>query len=208
MSSWLFFRTFFIDGQASMRTYFSIIPWIFLFIIPAITMRLWSEEKKLGTIEILMTLPVKDYDVVIGKFLGSLSFLIIMIALSFPIPILVLSLGNADLGVIVSSYLGTIFLGASYLAIGLYVSSFTKNQIISFIVAIALSFFLFILGEDIVTYFVPQTLVPVVQYLGLSKHFDSIIRGVLDTRDIIYYLSIIGLFLYLNVRSIAKWKAN
>ncbi|OGJ49552.1 ABC transporter [Candidatus Peregrinibacteria bacterium RIFOXYB2_FULL_32_7] len=202
LSSWIFFRTFFLNGQASMRAYFSLLPWIFLFIIPAITMRLWAEEKKSGTIEILMTLPVKNYEIVLGKFFGSLVFLSLMLILTFPIPIIILMLGSADIGVIFASYLGTFFLGASYLSIGLFVSSFTNNQIISFIISIALCFALFIIGEEIVSFFVPQILVPLVQYLGLGTHFDSIVRGVVDSRDIIYYLSVIGISLYLNTRTI------
>jgi ABC-2 type transport system permease protein len=191
-----------------MRKFFNVLPWIFLFLIPAITMRLWAEEKKLGTIEGLMTLPVKDYEVVLGKFFASLIFLGIALFLSLPIAIIIALLGNTDFGVIIASYIGAILLGAAYLSLGLFISSFTKNQIIAFIVSIAVSFALFIVGEDIVAYFVPQILVPFVQYLGLGIHFNSIIRGVLDSRDIIYYISIITLFLYLNTYTIEnnKWK--
>ncbi len=208
LSSWIFFRTFFFNNQASMRNFFSLMPFLFLFIIPAITMRLWSEEKKLGTLEVLMTLPVKDIDVVIGKFLGTLIFLFIMLVLSLPVAIIVVSLGKVDLGAIMTGYLGLLLMGAAYISIGLFVSSFTKNQIISFIVAIAISFFLLVIGQEIVTYFVPQQLVPLLQYIGLSKHFDSIMRGVIDSRDIIYYFSITSIFLYLNAKVIEKWKSS
>lgn len=208
ISSWLFFRTFFLNNQASMRAMFALMPWLFLFIIPAITMRQWAEEKKLGTIEVLMTLPVTNSEVVLAKFFGSLAFVAIMLTLTMPTALIVILLGDADLGVILSSYLGSLLLAATYLAIGLFVSSFTRNQIISFIISIAISFGLFIVGENIVSYFAPQTLIPLFQYLGLGTHFNSIARGVIDSRDLIYYLSVISIFLYLNARTIEKWKSN
>ena len=130
VGNWLFFKNFFLIGEASLRSYFEFLPWIFLFMSPAITMRLWSEEKKSGTIEFLLTLPVTDWQVVWGKFLGALTFLVISLALTFTLPITVASLGNVDWGPIIGSYLGSLFLGGAYLALGLFISSLTKNQII------------------------------------------------------------------------------
>ena len=208
LSSWLFLRGFFIFGQANMRSFFGLMPWIFLFFVPAVTMRLWAEEKKLGTMEILMTLPVRDHEVVLGKFLASFCFLMLTIALSFPLVITVAFLGDPDGGPIIGSYLGVLLMGGAYLAIGLFVSSLTENQIIAFIISIVLIFALIIIGQDIVLFAVPNLLVPILSYLSLEVHFDSITRGVIDSRDLIYYFSVIGFFLYLNVRKLetGKWK--
>jgi ABC-2 type transport system permease protein len=205
---WLFFANFFLMGQASMRSYFNFLPWIFLFLIPAITMKLWAEEKKLNTTEILYTWPIENYEIILGKFIASLLFLTLTLVCSLSIPISISFIGSLDWGVVIASYLGALFLGSAFLAIGLYISSLTDNQIIAFIVSIALSFVLFIIGESLITYFLPNFLINIFQYLGLGAHFNSIGRGVLDSRDIIYYLSIIGFFLYLNVRQIdsRKWK--
>ncbi|MFC1598699.1 ABC transporter permease subunit [Patescibacteria group bacterium] len=205
---WIFFTNFFLMGQASMRAYFSFLPWVFLFLIPAITMKLWAEEKKLNTTEILYTWPIENYEIILGKFIASLLFLALALACSLSIPISISFIGGLDWGVVIASYIGALFLGAAFLAIGLFISSLTDNQIIAFIVSIALSFILFIIGESLITYFLPNFLIGVFQYLGLGYHFNSISRGVLDSRDIIYYLSIIGFFLYLNVRQIEshRWK--
>jgi ABC-2 type transport system permease protein len=206
LSTWLFLKGFFLIGEASMRTYFGLIPWIFLFFVPAITMRLWAEERKVGTMELLMTLPVTDAEAVLGKFLASLAFLLLSLALSFVIPIVVAALGDPDPGQIIGGYLGSVLMGAAFLAIGLFVSSLTENQIVAFIVSVVGIFGLFILGEDFVLFGLPDRLVPVFSFLGLAGHFDSVSRGVVDSRDIIYYLSVIGFFLYLNVKSIEARK--
>jgi len=205
--SWLFLKAFFVVGEASMRNFFAIIPWVFLFFIPAVTMRSWAEEKKSGTMELLMTWPLTDLEAVLGKFLASLSFLLVSLALTFVLPIVVAALGNPDPGEIFGGYLGAVLIGAAYLAIGLFISSLTENQIVAFILSIVGIFGLFILGEDFVLFGIPDRLVPVLSYLGLAGHFDSISRGVIDSRDIVYYLSVIGFFIYLNVKSIEarKW---
>lgn len=208
LSSWLFFRQFFIVNQANMRDFFVLLPWIFLFLVPAITMRLWAEEKRGGTLEVLMTFPVKDYEVVLGKFLASLIFLSIALAFSLIIPAIIMYLGNPDVGVIVTSYLGTLFLGGAFLAIGLWVSSMAKNQIVAFVLAIFISFIFLIIGDSIVTLSLPDFLVPIARYLGLNAHYQSIARGVIDSRDIVYYVSFIFFFLFLNMQNLEqrKWK--
>jgi len=137
VGNWLYFNSFFLVGQASMRQYFLLLPWIFLFLCPAVTMRLWAEEKKSGTVEFLMTLPITDWQVVLGKFFGSLIFIFISLLLSFSIPVSLYFIGNLDFGPIIGSYLGALFLSGSYLALGIFISSLTKNQIIAFL----LSFF-------------------------------------------------------------------
>ena len=207
-SSWLFFRTFFLIGQAHMRPLFGILPWLFLILAPAITMRSWAEEKKMGTMEVLMTLPLKDYEIVLGKFLASFIFLITAVLLTFPLALTIYFLGEPDNGTIVGGYLGACLMGGAYLAIGLFISSLTQNQIVAFIVSIVVCFAFLIIGEDIVLMSAPAILSPVFTYLGLGAHFESISRGVIDSRDLLYYSSVIGFFLFLNTLAIEsrKWK--
>ncbi len=208
LTTWLFFRGFFLMNQASIRNYFTFLPWIFLFLIPSISMRMWAEEKKQGTLELLMTLPVTDLQAVLGKFFASFIFLCLTVLLSFPLPLTVAYLGDLDIGPIIGGYLGAFLMGAAYLAIGLFVSSLNENQIVAFILGIALTFLLFIIGEPIVLFALPESLIPLFKFVGLGTHFESIGRGVIDSRDVLYYLSIIFIFLLLNIRSLEsrKWK--
>lgn len=202
VSSWLFFQNYFVNAQADMRYFFDLMPWLFLFIVPAITMRVWAEEKKLGTIELLLTMPIKDVHIVLGKFLAAFLFLAIALLLSFMVPVVVRWSGPADLGVIFASYLGTLFLGGAYIALGIWLSAFTDNQIIAFILSIVASFVFFIISQVFVLQSVPNFLAAFFQFLGLGSHYTSITRGVIDSRDILYYVSFIGFFLFLNVRQI------
>jgi len=208
IGNWLFFNYFFVAGQASLRNYFSLLPWIFLFLSPAITMRLWAEEKKSGTVEFLLTLPITDWQAVLAKFFGALVFLLICLALTLTLPFSVSSLGNLDWGPVIGSYLGALFLGGSYLALGLFISSVTKNQIIAFVLGLAACFGAFIIGTEFVLASAPQTFVPVLKFIGLGSHFYNIAKGVIDTKDVLYYLSFIFLFLWLNTSIIEKrsWK--
>lgn len=208
LTHWLFFRGFFLFNQATLRPFFALLPWVFLFFVPAITMRLWAEERKLGTMEVLMTLPLKDYEVVLGKFFAGYGLLILTVLLSFPLVIVVATFGDPDSGQLWGGFLGAILLGGAYLSLGLFVSSLSENQIVAFILGVALSFLLLILGESFVLLAAPGWLAPLLAYLGLHTHFESIGRGVLDSRDVIYYLSVMVFFLFLNVRSVEsrKWK--
>jgi ABC-2 type transport system permease protein len=208
LTNWLFFQTFFLQGQASMRSYFGILPMLFLFFIPAIAMRLWAEEKKSGTIELLMTLPLKVSEIVAGKFLAAYAFLTVSFVFSISVPISVAIAGDPELGQILCGYLGVLLMGGAYLAIGMFVSNLTENQIIAFILGVVVTFIMFILGSPIVTFRLPSMLVPVFTFIGLGGHYDSIIRGVIDTRDIIYYGSVMGVFLFLNAYFIEtrKWR--
>ena len=192
VSTWLFFWLggFFLENQAHMRAFFVLMPWMFLFIAPATTMRLWAEEKKMGTVEILMTLPVRSYEVILGKYLASFVLFAVMICLTFPVPALVFYLGDPDGGQIFASYIGVFLMGAAYIAIGLCASTLTENQIIAFILGIVMSLVFFLVG------FADMQLL---SYLGLGTHFMSIARGVIDSRDLIYYFSMTGFFLYLSV---------
>lgn len=207
VSSWFFFSSFFLNNQATMRSFFSILPWIFLFLIPSITMRMWAEEQKMGTLEVLMTAPVTEWEAVLGKFFASFSFLLITLLSSLVIPIILLFIGSPDFGAIVGGYFGAFFLGGAYLAIGLWVSSLTDNQIVAFIVSVLIVFTLFVMGEPLILRGLPDFFVPIFKYMGLGVHFESIMRGVLDSRDIIYYVLLIFTFLYLNVASLKtrKW---
>lgn len=208
VGNWLFFNYFFLIGQASMRNYFSILPWIFLFLSPAITMRLWAEEKKSGTVEFLLTLPITDWQAVLAKFFSALAFLSIMLLLTITLPITISIIGDIDVGQIIGSYLGALFLGGSYLALGLFISSLTKNQIIAFVLGLVACFAAFIIGAPFVLASAPQFAMPTMKFLGLGSHFYNISKGVIDSKDIIYYCSFIFIFLWLNVRVIERreWK--
>jgi len=207
-TNFMYFQPFFLINQADMRSYFGLLPWVFLFFVPAITMRGWAEEKKSKTVELLLTWPVSDAEVVLGKFLASLAFLAITVALSVTIPVTLFIIGSPDPGPIIGGYAGALLMGAAYLAIGLWVSSHTENQIVAFILAWVAIFVLMIVGHPLVTLKTPAFLVPLFSFLGLFTHFESIERGVIDTRDVIYYLSMAGVFLFLNAQSLGGRKSE
>jgi len=170
-----------------------------------LTMRLLAEEKKLGTWELLLTAPVRDTEIVLGKYLGSLGVLLVMLALTLYYPLLLIWFGDPDIGPIVTSYLGLILLGSSALAIGLFASSVTSNQIVAAVVAGGILFALWFVGLAIGL--VPETVGDLLAYISLMGHFADFTRGIIDTRAIIYYLSITAMFLFLTVRSIetGRW---
>lgn len=205
-SFWLFFKNYFLIGQNDMRDFFSILPWIFLFLIPALTMRLWSEEYRQGTVETLLTSSIPLRWVVLGKFFASAFFFLIALLLTVTLPLTLSALGNLDWGVVFSAYIGAFLLGSAYIALGLAISSITNNQIVAFIITVIVSFAFLIIGDPIITYAAPSFLVPILHSISLGTHFNSVIRGVIDTRDIIYYLSFIFLFLYCNYLSLLSRK--
>lgn len=211
ISSALFFvipGDFFRANAASMRAYFDFLPFIYLIFIPLVTMRAWSEERKSGTLELLLSMPLRETEVVIGKFLASFAFLFIALAGTLTIPISIAYLGQPDWGVIVGAYVGALVLGAACISIGLYMSSLTENQIVAAIFTFAIILLLLLIG------FMPVYLgslgwfVYFAEYISLLSHFQNILRGVLDTRDLVYYVSVVVLFLYLNVKNIEarKWR--
>jgi ABC-2 type transport system permease protein len=208
LSSWLFLRVFFLTGQASMRPFFSLMPWLFLVFVPAVAMRMWAEERRSGTDEMLLTLPVTDGDAVLGKFIAAFGFLALTLALTFPVPIIVSTFGDPDVGPIIGGYVGLLLMGAAYVSISLFASSLSDSQVVAFIVGVSVTFVLTVLGESIVLAAVPRWLAPVLSHLGLARRFASVARGVLDSRDIVYYASVIVFFLYANVRVVAdrKWR--
>ncbi len=203
---WFFFSDLFLVNHASLRNLFNIIPFIFMFFVPAITMRLISEEKRSGTIEVLVTLPVRDYEIILGKFLASLVLIAVAVLLTSVYVITLSGIADFDLGSVVSGYIGLIFLGAAYLSIGIFTSSLTQNQIVAFITSFVIIFALFML--DKVLMFMPTILASFLEYLSVSYHFSNISRGVIDSRDVVYYLSLIFFFLFLAVRALEnrKWR--
>ena len=194
VTGWFFFTTFFLHNQASLRNFFALLPITFSFVIPAITMRLFSEELNVGSYEILLTLPVTFLDVVLGKFLAALAFVAIMLIPTVSYPITISFLGDLDWGPVVGGYLGAILLGGCFAAIGLFASSLTRNQIIAFIVAMAICFSLTLI--DKMLFFLPQSLLGVFEYLGADFHFENISKGIIDSRDIVYFLSVSFVGLY------------
>jgi len=207
-SSWLFFQNFFLAGQAQVRGFFGVMPWMLLFLVPAITMRSWAEEKRSGTIELLLTFPIKDQEVVLAKFFSSLAFILIALALSLVIPITASSLGNLDWGPVVGSYFGVIFLASCYLALGLWLSSLSKNQIVAFLVTAIICFAFFIISDGLVINSLGGFFGSIFKMIGLSSHYDNMTRGVFDIRDVVYFGAFSFFFLFLNIKSLASrnWK--
>ncbi|OEU84766.1 MAG: ABC transporter, partial [Desulfobacterales bacterium S5133MH4] len=191
---WFFFTTFFLYGQANLRNFFGMLPIIFSFVVPAITMRLFAEELNVGSYETLLTMPVTFRDVVLGKFLAAVAFIVAMLAPTLAYPITVSFLGDLDWGPVAGGYLGAVLLGAAFSAIGLFASSLTRNQIIAFIIGVTICFSLTLV--DKMLFFLPQSLVGFMEYLGAGFHFENISKGILDSRDIVYFVSVSFVGLY------------
>jgi ABC-2 type transport system permease protein len=194
VTGWFFFMTFFLFDQADLRNFFGLLPITFSFVVPAVTMRLFSEELNVGSYEILLTMPVTFRQVVLGKFLASLVFVAAMLVPTLSYPISVAFLGELDWGPVMGGYIGALLLGASFCAIGLFASSLTRNQIIAFITGMAICFSLTLV--DKMLFFLPQVLVGFLQYLGADFHFRNISKGILDSRDVLYFLSVSFAALY------------
>lgn len=202
VSTWWFLRDFFLMGQAEMRPFFAFLPWLFLLFAPAITMRLWSEERKLGTYEILLTLPIRTTEAVLGKFLAAMGLVAVTLALSCVLPLSIDHYAAMDWGPVLGGYLGALALSAAFISAGLFVSGLTENQIVAFILSVLLAFMMLVVGTDLVVFSLPRSLGPMAEYLGLQNHFQSIARGVIDSRDVVYYLSVALFFLTLNTYSV------
>jgi len=206
--TWLFGSDIFLVGQASLRSFFTIAYWTLFFFIPALTMRLLSEEKRSGTIELLLTKSITDRQIVIGKFLSTLILIIIALIFTLPYVITVASIGNMDTGGVICGYLGLILMSGVYISIGLFASSFTQNQIVAFLIALFAGIF-FHLIFDLLAGSATGLTGQVFNFLSLRTHFESISRGVVDSSDLIYFLSIIFLGLFLAEISLSKRnKAN
>ena len=203
---------FFVRGQADLNSFFAFHPWVYILLIPAVTMRLWAEERKSGTIELLMTLPLTTAQSVIGKFFAAWFFIFIALILTFPIWITVNYLGQPDNGVILAGYVGSFFMSGAYLSIGSCVSAFTKNQVIAFVVAATLCFIFTMSGVDIVLNFfkvwAPEFLVNTISSMSFLTHFESITKGVIEIRDFLFYLSVIIFWLFINIIVVEFKKFN
>jgi ABC-2 type transport system permease protein len=191
---------FFDLGQASLVTFFRWQPWLFLFLVPAVGMRLWSEERRLGTIELLLTMPITSWQAIVGKFVASWLFLGLALALTFPLVITVNYLGSPDNGVIVASYLGCLLLAGAYLAVSCMTSALTRNQVVSFILAVVLCLFLILAGfppvTNLIAQWFPTGVVQLVASFSVITHFDNFQKGMVDSRDLIFFLSVIGFALF------------
>ncbi len=197
-----FVGNFFERGQADLNSFFNFHPWLYLFLIPAVSMRLWAEERKTGTVELLLTLPMPIWAVVIGKYLAAWSFIAIALVFTFPLWITVNYLGEPDNGVIFASYIGSLVMAGGYLAIGSCLSAVTKNQVIAFIISAVVCFLFLMSGVELVQSFfqgwAPDFVLDTIRGLSFLTHFNVITRGVIDLRDVVYFASLIGVFLYVN----------
>ena len=202
VTGWFFFSTFFLYGMASMRNFFSMMPIIFTFVAPAVTMRLFSEELNVGSYELLLTMPVSIRQVVLGKFLAGTVFMTMMLLPTISYPLTISFLGELDWGPVVGGYIGAFLLAGSYCAVGLFASSLTRNQIIAFIIGLAICFGLTMLNK--ILFFMPETLLGVLSYLGVDMHFANISKGIIDTRDLLYFLSVVFIGLYATHVSIEE----
>ncbi len=191
VTGWFFFSTFFLFDRADMRGFFSLLPMIFAFVIPAVTMRLFSEELNVGSFETLATMPISFIDIAVGKFAAATLYITCMPVPPLSYPLFISFMGDLDMGPVIGGYVGAILLGGAYSSLGLFASSMTRNQIVAFIIGTAFCFTLTIL--DKLLFFVPGPLTGIVGFLGAGFHFQSIAKGVLDSRDIIYFLSVIVL---------------
>lgn len=195
-------EAFFSRGRADVRGLFEAIPMLLLLLVPALTMRLWAEEQKQGTIEVLLTLPVKEHELVAGKFLASWSLLAISLALTMGIPLTVAMLGDLDWGPVLGGYVGALLLGAAYLSVGQFISATTENQILSFILALVICLGLYGLGTDAFAGLFSDQTAALLRGLGTGSRFESIARGVIDFRDLLYYASLTLFFLTLSVTAL------
>jgi ABC-2 type transport system permease protein len=182
-------------GEASLQAFFAWHPWLYLFLVPAVGMRMWSEERRLGTIELLLTMPITPWQAIVGKFLASWVVVALALALTFPIAITVNYLGHPDNGVIIAGYIGSLLMAGAYLAITAMTSAMTRNQVVSFIVSVVLALFLILAGYPPVTNMLVSWaspwLVDGIASFSVMTHFESIQKGVLDSRDILFFLSVI-----------------
>lgn len=187
-------------GEASLFWFFAWHPWLYLFLVPSVAMRLWSEERRQGTLELLLTMPITSWQAILGKFLASWLFLALALLLTFPAIITVNYLGKPDNGVILGGYVGSLLLAGAYLAIGCMTSAMTRNQVVSFIVSVVLCLFLILCGwepvTDLLIKWAPQWLVNIVSAFSVMTHFEGFQKGVLDSRNILFFLSVIGFSLF------------
>jgi ABC-2 type transport system permease protein len=201
---WFFTSNLFLMNIATMRVVFELVPLIFLFFVPAVTMRLLAEEKKSGTLELLTTKPVRDVEIVVAKFLAAWTLLAAALAPTLIYLITIMALGRIDIGPVVTGYLGLLLMGGVYIAIGILASSMTENQIVAFILSFLMVFVLFILDKVLI--YVPEAFASTLEFLAIDYHFSNIARGVIDSRNIIYFGSLLGFSLFLATVSLERRK--
>jgi ABC-2 type transport system permease protein len=203
-----FIGGFFKAGLATMESYFTFYPWLFLFLIPAAGMRLWSEEKRTGTVELLFTLPLTTLEAVLGKFLAAWAFITLAILLSLPLAGTVAYLGAPDWGIIMSTYLGSILMAGAYLGVCSVTSALTKNQVISFVLSVVACLVLLFLGWSVFSGVLgsvfPVWLVDLLSNFSFITHFDAFTKGIIDPRDVVFFLSLMGFTLFLNVVALER----
>lgn len=202
---------FFERGQADLQPFFSFVPWVFLLLIPAITMRLWAEERRQGTIELLLTLPITQAQAVLGKFLAAWAFCAIALLLTFPFVITINLLGNPDNGVVASGYVGSLLVAGAFLSIGSAVSAATKNQVIAFVLGVAVCFVFAVASYPIVTEFLSRNtpvLADIARRIAVLERFQDFTRGVVSLRDIVFFVTFIGFWLFLNTVLVEQRKAD
>jgi ABC-2 type transport system permease protein len=202
---------FFDRNQADLVPFFNFLPWVFLLLIPALTMRLWAEERRLGTIELLLTLPITKAQAVVGKFVAAWAFCAIALALTFPLVVTVNYLGRPDNGVIATGYLGGLLVAGAFLSIGAALSAATKNQVIAFVLGVAVCFLFAVASYPVVTDFLSRsspTLAEVARRLSVAERFQGFTRGVISLRDLIYFASFIAFWLFLNTVIVDHRKAD
>ena len=199
---WFFTSNLFINNLATLRTVFEMTPFLLLFFAPAMTMRLISEEKKAGTLELLITKPIQESEIIVGKFLAAwtLYFFTLLPTLCYTISVAVL--GSVDVGSVLGGYLGLLLVGGVFIAISVFGSSVTENQVVAFIVSLFIVFVLFML--DKVLFYLPSSIANILEYISIDYHFTNIARGVIDSRDLIYYASAVGFSLYLATAVLQK----
>jgi ABC-2 type transport system permease protein len=203
--------SFFDRGQADLSPFFTFIPWVFLLLIPAITMRLWAEERRQGTIELLLTLPITQGQAVLGKFLAAWAFCAIALALTFPFVITVNLLGNPDNGVIASGYVGALLIAGSFLAVGSALSAATRNQVIAFVLAVAVCFVFAVASYPLVTDFLSRNtpaLAEIARRLAVLDRYQAFTRGIVSLRDVVFFASFMGFWLFLNTVLVDQRKAD
>ena len=207
VTGYFFTNTFFLFNQSNMRALFNIVPLVYLFFIPATTMSLIAREKNIGTMEVISTLPIKDVEFVVGKFLSALSLIALGLGFTLIHFFTLVNVGtNIDYGAVFTGYLGLLMLGSVYASIGTFASSVTDNQVIAFIISVFIVLIFFLM--DKMLYFMPVSIAGLIQYISVDYHLSNISRGVIDSRNIIYFASLIGLFLFTTVRvlEIRKWR--
>jgi len=206
LSGALFFTELFMSGQAEMRSFFGLAPLFFFIITPFLTMRLLAEERAQGTLELLLTMPLTDWHVVLGKYLASVGLLSVLLLLTLAFPISVASLGPLDKGATVAGYIGMLLMCATYAAIGLMASAFTRNQIVAALIALFIGFGLFIIGQLVQV--LPGWIAPLCNAISIHVRFQNIARGVIDTRDLVYYGSMIGGFFLVDQATLEsrRWR--